>query len=318
MDSKPLSIHVNFDDKKSNYWICSTSYRGIGYIWSYNEAMRKKIFHKPSCHIKVPSNAKEAQIIELAFNDAQTVVLARGITRPIITYKEFIKNEKIISYVALPSLPSHRILEPKSVSKKRKKAHAQVKIMKNVKTYSLANIESDIKFVPGNNTFETQIQPDDLNSSGEIPRGGSVQIVLQQAIHTMDEKLLNTCLLAGTVQERVRTIERLPSRYILPLLARIITSIERKPTTTPYTKLLNWISEIVKVHAAFLISAPHGHSILSILYELLNSRTNAYTEISKLKARLDLVQVQNEEMQYKKSEETTPPINVYNDDDDNL
>lgn len=134
-------------------------------------------------------------------------------------------------------------------------------------------------------TIEAKLTTD---SNGVVPRTGSLQTVLTQALHTNDSSLLEFCLSEGKTDAVVhRTIQRLPPKYILPLLIAIVNKYRSRPSRGPL--LLTWVKQLINTHSSYLMTVPELGQSLSVLYQTLNSRLANFKKLLHLNGRLELV-----------------------------
>ena len=131
-------------------------------------------------------------------------------------------------------------------------------------------------------------------SAGALPKAGSLQTILQQALHSHDAALVEYCLTAGASASssghasliRV-TVRRLAPVYILPLLQHLMQKFATRPNRA--AALLPWLREIFNAHTAYLIRQPNLSTQLAPLSHLLDQRSAVFKKMIKLQARLDLL-----------------------------
>lgn len=85
-----------------------------------------------------------------------------------------------------------------------------------------------------------------------IPKGESIQNMLQQAVHSNDKQLLETCLSVTNVKVIKNTLERLPPQYVIPFLNLLKEKIQKKPQRGCY--IFDWIRYTIMIHMSYLIS----------------------------------------------------------------
>jgi hypothetical protein len=133
-----------------------------------------------------------------------------------------------------------------------------------------------------------------LETPGALPKAGSLQTILQQALHSNDAALVEYCLTAGATAAlqgnaalvRV-TVRRLSPVYVLPLLQHLMSKFSSRPNRA--ASLLPWLREVFSAHTAFLIRQPSLANQLAPLTHLLDQRSAVFKKMLKLQARLDLL-----------------------------
>ena len=119
------------------------------------------------------------------------------------------------------------------------------------------------------------------------PKAGSLQTVLQQALHTHDHALLEYVLCTTKPSIIRNTVERLNPTMILPLFDAIVTRLESTPARG--ASLAIWISTIITCHTSYLLSIPNLASSLTKLHSLIDTRITSFRKLYKLSGRLDLL-----------------------------
>ncbi len=76
--------------------------------------------------------------------------------------------------------------------------------------------------------------------------------MLVQALHSEDAQLLEDCLNTTNVTIVTATVRRLPSAYVVPLLARIVERFQATPSRG--AMLAVWIRTVLVVHTAYIMS----------------------------------------------------------------
>lgn len=145
-----------------------------------------------------------------------------------------------------------------------------------------------------------------------VPKAGSLQTLLTQALHTNDDALFEYCLsssMAGTniqhtatinngnLQTNIpqilqSTIQRLPSPYIIPLLSRLTSLLHSRPSRA--LPLLTWIHALLLTHTPYLLSQPPQSltSPFSSLMSLLEHRVASYKKMCRLQGKLEVMMAQ--------------------------
>jgi hypothetical protein len=87
-----------------------------------------------------------------------------------------------------------------------------------------------------------------------------------QALHTDDVSLLEYCLSTRNGKIIERTIDRLPTPYVIPFLTRVIDKFQSTPSRGQ--ALITWLKEILTRHSAYLLSVPTLTKSLTGLYSV--------------------------------------------------
>jgi len=143
------------------------------------------------------------------------------------------------------------------------------------------------------------------------PSADSVGVLLLQALQSGDSQLLDTCLTVDDVNVIHKTVERLPTEYVLPFLNTVIQKFQSRPYMA--ATLIPWIQSIVMIHTSFLMSINGLHSsTLSGLYQTIDARLNSFDKLLKLSGRLDLLlsQISYREVHYRENVEPVSSMSI--------
>jgi U3 small nucleolar RNA-associated protein 5 len=157
-------------------------------------------------------------------------------------------------------------------------------------------------------------------SDGQTPKTGSLQTILTQALHSNDKTLLEYCLAEGGRSSTVirETVERLPLKFVLPLLNSVVERFRSKPSRGVY--LMAWIRQILNSHTSYLMSVPEVGASLAGLYQAIDHRMGVFKKLLQLQGRLDLVMAQQGVMGGGSQEDDVAPsgpLNTYTEQDGN-
>ena len=119
-----------------------------------------------------------------------------------------------------------------------------------------------------------------------VPTTESLVTVLEQALQSLDDALLEECLAVSDEQVVDATVERLSALRVLPLLLHLADKVERRPSRG--LALCVWMRAILVRHAGFLLSVPNLHLKLAGLHQILDSRTAIFPKLLSLNGRLEL------------------------------
>jgi U3 small nucleolar RNA-associated protein 5 len=131
-------------------------------------------------------------------------------------------------------------------------------------------------------------EEDTLELGGnERPDASSLSTLLQQALQSKDNAMLEYCLRARDVKVIANTIKRVSSVKILELLEILVLKFEKSPGRC--ARLCPWMRSILLHHTAYLMTQPDLVQSLSALYQILENRLKVHDALQKLSGRLSLV-----------------------------
>lgn len=128
------------------------------------------------------------------------------------------------------------------------------------------------------------------NSDKKKPSADSLVTLLDQALQSGDSALLEQCLSYTDLDIIDTTTRVLPTHRVLKLLKVLVAKFEKRPSRG--LLVTRWISSILKNHLAYLITVPDLSVQLAGLSQMLEQRLQAYTRLSSLAGRLDLLMSQ--------------------------
>lgn len=175
----------------------------------------------------------------------------------------------------------------------------------------------------------TQSSVSDIN----VPKAGSFQALLTQALHTNDDSLFEFCLQSGAPQsskstasviefapsnsQLESTLSRLPSAFVLPLLNKLTAMLRARPSRA--NLLLSWIQSLLLIQTPHLLSLPAItlSAVLSPLAELIDHRAASYKRMCRLQGKLELLRAQiahsTQSKQAENATTTTGPSKIFID-----
>ena len=124
-------------------------------------------------------------------------------------------------------------------------------------------------------------------SDGKTPRAISLIKILEQALKSSDDALLEHCL--GTSDRAIirETVEGLSASCVVQFLTRVINKFEARPARA--ANLCVWIKVVVEKHAGYLTSSQDAVSALGGLHSTVDGRLGVFKRLLKLSGRLDLI-----------------------------
>lgn len=249
----------------------------------------------PSTEAESQSTAVHLQAIvtQQATNDA-------GSTSPTLSGKRKRDEPETNGAVAVDVAPkTTAALQKTKDSQQSTKRQAASKVNTEALLFNLAK---QLTAVDANNA----VAPADLHAV--TPKAGSLTTVLTQALHTRDEKSLDYCLTAGYNQPTIltRTIQRLPTRSVLPFIELLCDKLQRQPSTGAAVAL--WTRELIRVHVSYIISLPSTtlSPLLMKLHNAIELRATTTHKLIKLGGRLDMLVSQITAPQYKQQHTQRP------------
>ena len=136
-----------------------------------------------------------------------------------------------------------------------------------------------------------------------LPQSNSLVVLLEQALQSRDDTLLEQCLEYQDIHVIENTCLHLPTVRVLPLLIRLTGKLEKRPSRG--NLLTIWLNNLLKVHASYLVSFPGIHKQLASLSQMLEQRVSTYNKLSSLSGRLDLIMYQTTTTSSSSSSSTT-------------
>ena len=141
--------------------------------------------------------------------------------------------------------------------------------------------------------LDSEIEDEEESSDHEktdlvlIPTSDSLVVLLEQALQSGDDVLLEQCLSCEDSDIVDATAKRIPITKIVQFLRKLIAKFEKRPSRG--ILLTNWLSCIMKHHLSYLISIPDLAVQLAGLAQMLENRLSTYTRLASLAGRLDLL-----------------------------
>ena len=118
------------------------------------------------------------------------------------------------------------------------------------------------------------------------PTTESLATLLDQALQSSDDALLEECLTVVDAGVVGLSVARLAPARVVPLLLRLAAKVERRPGRG--INLSVWLRAILTRHAGYLMSVPSLHVKLAGLYHILEARTAVFPKLLSLNGRLEL------------------------------
>jgi len=156
-----------------------------------------------------------------------------------------------------------------------------------------------------------------INLNLEGGQMDSLAVVLLQALHNDDVQLLEYCLERDEEEIIENTVKKILQSKLLILLDKIIARLNSYYKKS--SNLLIWLKYILKYHIGYLIKVPGMAERLGPLISMFKKRTENIDSVYKLKGKLDMLLLIEDETRKEKSRKKTKvqytPHAVYEEGD---
>ncbi|XP_069117175.1 WD repeat-containing protein 43-like [Argopecten irradians] len=152
------------------------------------------------------------------------------------------------------------------------------------------------------------------------PKTDGLARLLTQGLQSKDSKIISSVLNQNdTIIEN--TVRRLPVQSIIPLVQHLTVQMQGRAAGSH--KMVKWIKNILVVHTSYLMTFPEVVEIFSSLYQMMDARTAAFSRLSKLQGKLDLIlsQITTQEQHEEETLTGQTPLLMYQEessDDDEM
>lgn len=130
--------------------------------------------------------------------------------------------------------------------------------------------------------------------AGAAPTSDSLVVLIEQALQSGDDALLEQCFECDDAAVVEQTAKRLPAARVVPLLTKLVAKFERRPSRG--ILLTRWLAAVLRFHTAHLMNVSDLNSRLAGLSQILEQRLSTYTHVAALGGRLDLLFSQSRDM----------------------
>ncbi|KAF0721231.1 hypothetical protein AaE_010122, partial [Aphanomyces astaci] len=158
------------------------------------------------------------------------------------------------------------------------------------------------------------LRPHTLSRAKAQASSTSLVSVLEQALQSKDNALLEHCLRIHDPKVIDETCRRLNTTRVFPFLLLLVEKFEKRPTRG--ATMCQWIKFLMLNHTAYLMTVPDVIDKLSTLYQSLDARVKVFPQLHKLSGRLNLVLGQIAGRSNVEVVDDAPDV-VYNEADDN-
>ena len=136
-------------------------------------------------------------------------------------------------------------------------------------------------------TKEDNIQKKKLELERNAPSSDSLVVLVEQALQSGDDVLLEQCLACDDKDIIDATTSKLPTSKVFLFLRRLVSKFEKRPSRG--LLLTRWLSALLKYHSSYLISFPELSSRFAGLSQIMEQRLASYSRLASLGGRLDLL-----------------------------
>ena len=124
-------------------------------------------------------------------------------------------------------------------------------------------------------------------SETETPTSDSLVTLIDQALQSGDDTLLEQCLACEDTNVIDATASRLGINRVVSFMQKLVSKFEKRPSRG--ILLTRWLSALLRNHTSFLISVPDLAKQLCGLSQMLEQRLSSYSHLTSLSGRLDLL-----------------------------
>lgn len=323
LESSPVYVSSKMEYPKEGEAVCTlgaASEDGVLYVWQ--QEMGSDVITKPIQPMLATLPAANVFAVDFASSD-KLVVAYDSVVSP--TFGEFVFTAKdgILSTIDLPTTKvDEEVVVSNNVEKKPKMNEKEHVVPIGKHGMKAANHDLDAATDPNVSDDELeqtlaervqalqehfdnetqQIYETDKNQLVQEKKLQDVQAqkwhtsslvtVLEQALQSSDDKMLEYCLRMTNTDTIDATVQRLPPSRVIPFLTRVVEKFEHRPTRA--SMLCVWIRSILTNHMSYLMGIPHLVEKLSSLYQTLEARLKVFQSIYRLSGRLELVLAQIE------------------------
>uniref|UniRef100_A0A060SXM3 ARAD1A14014p n=1 Tax=Blastobotrys adeninivorans TaxID=409370 RepID=A0A060SXM3_BLAAD len=199
-------------------------------------------------------------------------------------------------------------VDPAAVSKYNE-GNATVTSGKNLKNVEVEEDEEDeeeestladqlnaLDVANGTAKGSSRSEVDDVNGSAvkplEFSTPGTFTTILNQALRTNDNALLDSCLVHRDVEMIKLSVQKLDSALAVRLLERLAEKIARSPNQAGPLNV--WIKWVMIAHGGYLVTIPDLVKTLSSLHSTLSDRVSTLPRLLALQGRLQMLNSQME------------------------
>ena len=137
----------------------------------------------------------------------------------------------------------------------------------------------------------------ETNRFDETPTSDSLVTLIEQALQSGDDSLLEQCLSVDDVRVVEATVRGLSTSKVIAFMKKLMGKFEKRPSRGAL--LTQWLASTLTFHISYLMSVPNLTGELAGLSQMLEARLTTYQRLASLSGRLELLLGQsNSNFQY--------------------
>ncbi|XP_070571108.1 WD repeat-containing protein 43-like isoform X2 [Ptychodera flava] len=146
-----------------------------------------------------------------------------------------------------------------------------------------------------------------------LPQADSLVKLLTQGLRNQDDDILSKVLRHGNETLLKNTVKLLPVQLVLPFAEQLSRRINQNAERS--VLLIRWVKAVLTLHTSYLSNFPELTKKLSTLYQMIDTRTQNYANLSRLQGKLSLVvsQISAQAEEASNKELNTRPVMVFQD-----
>mmetsp|Transcript_16894 Transcript_16894/g.21936 ORF Transcript_16894/g.21936 Transcript_16894/m.21936 type:complete len:668 (+) Transcript_16894:105-2108(+) len=122
------------------------------------------------------------------------------------------------------------------------------------------------------------------------PTADSLATIIEQALQSSDEALLEHCLANHDPVVVSGSVTRLSGPRAVALLKRLVAKFEKRPSRVDL--VATWVKAVISAHAGFLAGVSDLARQLANLYQVIDHRLSVYPKLLALSGRMELLMSQ--------------------------
>jgi hypothetical protein len=162
------------------------------------------------------------------------------------------------------------------------------------------NMKADDEDDEGNNELTLEERLEQLSASmnelenttetnlfDETPTSDSLVTLIEQALQSGDDSLLEQCLSVDDIRIVEATVRGLSTSKVIAFMKKLMAKFEKRPSRGAL--LTHWLAATLTFHISYLMSVPNLSGELSGLSQMLEARLTTYQRLASLSGRLELL-----------------------------
>lgn len=136
----------------------------------------------------------------------------------------------------------------------------------------------------------------EINHFDETPTSDSLVTLIEQALQSGDDSLLEQCLSVDDIRVVEATVRGLSTSKIIAFMKKLMGKFEKRPSRGAL--LTQWLASTLTFHISYLMSVPNLTGELAGLSQMLEARLSTYQRLASLSGRLELLLGQSTSHQF--------------------